>query len=86
MANSELCKHCGYQETPHDLGTAVLENGRRCTGFVSTVAHKSECPILDCNGNCDQRIALQRRQEEPALGASVLIMVLPKGGLLIWGD
>lgn len=86
MANGELCKHCSYQETSHDLGTAVLENGKKCTRFVSTVAHKPGCPVLDCDGNCDKRIALEKWREELTLGASVLVMILPKGGLLIWGD
>lgn len=86
MANGETCKHCGYQETTHILGTAVTEDGTRCFEFESTFLHKQDCPVLDCNGNCDERIAVEKWQEELRIGASVIVMLLPSGGMLIWGD
>ena len=36
MANGEVCKNCGYQETAHDLGRAMLPNGEECFDFKST--------------------------------------------------
>lgn len=61
MANGEECTHCGYQETDHDLKRAVKENGTLCHNFVSTFKHKRGCPVIGCEGNCDQMIAESKR-------------------------
>lgn len=47
MANGELCKTCGCQETTHSLDPAFT-----CERFESEVEHQDECPILDCYGDC----------------------------------
>ena len=52
MANGERCRKCGFQETSHDL-----EPERTCGHFVSEVAHKKECPVINCSGNCEETIA-----------------------------
>lgn len=57
MANGERCKHCGWQETDHNLQI----NGA-CKRFRSEVRHKPSCPVLGCDGNCDETIKLA---EEP---------------------
>jgi len=66
MANGEVCKHCGCQETDHDpdmpdARRAKLENGNLCRRFVSTVHHKRGCPETGCNGkNCDAMITKKK--------------------------
>ena len=64
MANGELCKHCGRQETDHILGKAQKENGKKCRRFVSEFKHKRTCPVLDCSGDCDARIRQQKAEDE----------------------
>lgn len=65
MANGESCKHCGYQETDHDLKLAFKSSGKRCYRFVSVVRHKRGCPIIDCDGrSCEKMIRQQKLQEE----------------------
>lgn len=86
MANGEECKLCGYQETSHILGRALKESGEECPLFVSVTAHKPDCPVLDCSGDCDKRIALEKWREELHIGAGVTVMLLRSGGMLIWGD
>lgn len=57
MANGELCKKCGCQETTHELEPKIT-----CTAFESEVEHDKDCPILDCNGNC--KATIKRRDWE----------------------
>lgn len=60
MANGELCRHCGQQETDHESPDEKI-----CPlGFVSEVVHDPTCPILDCNGNCSETIRSAKRTEE----------------------
>jgi hypothetical protein len=85
MANGEVCKHCNYQETDHNLGKARAENDEPCTDFESTFEHKPECSVLGCNGNCDAMIARQRREEETAGFGGCIVLITP-GFTLYWGD
>lgn len=64
MANGERCIRCDFQETSHDLGEALRSIGRgkkkreiKCTKFVSEYAHKKDCPVIGCYGDCDAMIA-----------------------------
>jgi hypothetical protein len=59
MANGELCKHCGDQETPHDFREYALAT--TCESFESEVTHHKKCPVIDCNGNCALTIHLKNR-------------------------
>ncbi len=68
MANGEVCKHCGFQESSHALGDALLKTGEPCPKFVSEVEHKENCPVLGCNGNCDETIGLAARRLESKYG------------------
>lgn len=86
MANGEDCKHCGYQETDHDLERAVKPNGRRCYRFVSVVRHKRGCPVIDsdmeCNGrHCNEMIRRKKLQEESAGQAPAILLITPHGTL-----
>lgn len=58
MANGELCKHCGDQETPHT--DREYSDRRTCFNFVSEFTHHEDCPVLDCNGDCAATIKHQR--------------------------
>lgn len=79
MANGEVCKYCGYQETDHDLGRAKLEGGHLCRGFVSTVKHKRGCPVLGCDGNCTAMIASRIRDAGGAGFGGAILFVTPHG-------
>ncbi len=57
MANGELCKHCGDQETPHTH--REYSDRRTCFNFVSEFTHHEDCPVLDCNGDCAATIKHQ---------------------------
>jgi hypothetical protein len=85
LANSEICKYCGWQETAHDLGHAKLENGRECLGFVSTFKHKRGCPVLDCNGNCAATIKAQELLSKGA-GFGPILLVFTEHGVMYAGD
>ncbi len=84
MANGELCRHCGAQETDHKYG--YREN---CGDFDSVVVHNENCPILDCNGDCEKTIAadiakreeLARSQEKGREN-----QLMPLGGWLVIVD
>jgi hypothetical protein len=67
MANGELCKHCGYQEADHDLKKARKENGKRCYRFESEFRHKRNCPVLDCDGDCEKRIREEKERQQSIL-------------------
>lgn len=54
MANGELCKHCGDQETPHIHRQYAVES--TCDTFESETPHHKDCPVLDCNGDCKATI------------------------------
>jgi hypothetical protein len=60
MANGELCRTCGWQETPHLFPEYGDET--TCSEFISMVVHKKDCPVLDCNGNCAVSITRQNWQ------------------------
>jgi len=62
MANGERCKKCGYQQGSHESSEAVLKSGKPCTGFISELKHAKKCPVLGCNGNCNDTI--MRKIEE----------------------
>ena len=52
MANGERCKTCRKNETEHEVSP-----DETCGLFESEVTHKQDCPILECNGDCDATIA-----------------------------
>ncbi len=55
MANGELCRICGEQETPHLIRR--YSSGNTCVEFISEIDHDKRCPVLECNGNCAESIA-----------------------------
>lgn len=62
MANGERCKMCGFQESAHILGTIEYEAeggsaDALCGCFVSEFPHLEECPVLGCEGDCEEAIA-----------------------------
>lgn len=66
MANGERCKKCGYQESAHNLGEAVVAPGIFCEHFESEVEHLEDCPTIDCDGDCEvfiERIAARQKRD-----------------------
>ncbi len=51
MANGEACIRCRKSETLHEL-----EPENTCSEFKSEVRHKKQCPVLGCNGDCEETI------------------------------
>ena len=47
MANGELCRKCGSDQTTHERDPEFT-----CDSFESEFDHAEGCPILDCNGDC----------------------------------
>lgn len=64
MENGELCTTCRHQETDHQYSDSA------CDKFISEVTHHDDCPVIDCNGNCEARIA--QAEEEAVRGANRL--------------
>jgi hypothetical protein len=64
MANGELCKICRHQETDHQY------SDNTCDLFVSEVRHLGDCPIIDCDGDCEACIA--QAEEEAVRSANRL--------------
>lgn len=89
MANDELCRHCGCEETCHD--DPNLRDKFVCDIFESEFQHHEACPILGCGGDCDVTIAEaidNKRRQKHYVKAMVnyprpLILLLPTGSL-IW--
>jgi hypothetical protein len=69
MANGELCRVCGYQETEHDHPEYVSEHAKKkpCGHFRSEIKHWKRCPVIDCNGDC--RSTIQRTAKRRAWAA-----------------
>ncbi|MDB5225391.1 MAG: hypothetical protein JWL87_343 [Candidatus Adlerbacteria bacterium] len=57
MANGDRCVHCDLQETQHDHPYYAPEGVSPCGMFESPVKHEKECPIIGCNGDCQETLA-----------------------------
>ena len=65
MANGECCRKCGFQESTHNCEPELT-----CGSFISEVKHKKDCPVIECNGNCEEAIAQARKISEEEIRAS----------------
>ena len=54
MANGELCRHCGFQETDH------IYYDDTCNKFETEFDHHEDCPELGCDGICEETIRKKR--------------------------
>ena len=57
MANGDLCINCDLQETAHKYPEYAPEGMKPCGSFQSPVQHHEDCPVLDCNGECEKTLA-----------------------------
>lgn len=65
MANGERCIHCREQETQHEHSEPWASQ-LACDRFESEVSHHEDCPVLDCNGDCEATIARAHHEADLA--------------------
>jgi|GEM_PF-1799798 len=66
MANGDECIHCGLQETVHKYPHYAREGEVPCGTFTSPVEHHKDCPVVDCNGDCEETLAQQKFEADAA--------------------
>jgi len=78
MANGELCKTCGEQETTHEL-----EPETTCGLFVSVFTHDPDCPVIGCNTDCAETIRQQAWEATCAYHRMTHVWFLSEGRLVV---